>query len=224
MRKTQWHRRIFSLIFYICAAVTISSPSVSTGAAKENVAVKIDSLDVHSKASADSEVVKTLSKGETVSIAYELVGTEGAWCAIAEQNSSSVAGYVLCKHLERKTSSKMYQSTGSQAVAATPATAQTEEALAPATKTVRPASEVKVLLYLAEWCPYCRKARQLFKSLGVNLIEYDIDKDQSKEQEMMEKGGTGGVPFIDIEGTIIRGYNEEAIRRAVVKRQNTLKM
>ena len=144
---------------------------------------------------------------------------EGAWCAIADEGGSSVTGYVPCKHLERKTSSKVYQSIGSQAVATTPAATPKEDEVAPPTKTIRPASDVKALLYLAEWCPYCRKARESLKSLGVNLIEYDIEKDEARDQEMMEKGGTGSVPFIDIEGIIIRGYSEEAIKRAVAKQR-----
>jgi glutaredoxin len=219
MKQNQLHRRILLLIFCICATAILLSLSIPTGAAKEIAAVRIDSLDVHAKASTDSRIVKTLSKGDAVSVAYELIGMEGAWCALAEESESSVVGYVQCKLLERKTSSKTYQSIGPQTVAAAPATTPEEDAVAPPTKTIRPASDVKALLYLAEWCPYCRKARECLKSLGVNLIEYDIEKDDAKDQEMMDKGGTGSVPFIDIEGSIIRGYNEEAIKRAVARRR-----
>ncbi len=53
------------------------------------------------------------------------------------------------------------------------------------------------------------------RSLGVDLVEYDIDKDKSKRDEMRRKGGGTGVPLIDIEGTLIRGYNPGAIKAAL---------
>lgn len=37
---------------------------------------------------------------------------------------------------------------------------------------------VDVILYETSWCPYCKKARELLKEMGVSLIEYDIEKDR----------------------------------------------
>ncbi len=54
------------------------------------------------------------------------------------------------------------------------------------------------------------------RSLGVDLVEYNIDKDRGRRDEMRQKiGGGTSVPVIDIEGTIIRGYNAEAIKAAL---------
>ncbi len=36
---------------------------------------------------------------------------------------------------------------------------------------------------------------------------------------MKQKGGRGGVPFIDVEGIAIKGYSAEAIKAAVEKRR-----
>ncbi len=75
-------------------------------------------------------------------------------------------------------------------------------------------------MYMTSWCPYCSKARNDLRSLDVNLIEYDIEKDRSKREEMLSKSsGSRGVPVIDIEGTIIRGYNSDAIRGAIEERR-----
>src|SRR5207247_5195649 len=72
--------------------------------------------------------------------------------------------------------------------------------------------DVKILMYLTDWCPICRKARGFFKSLGVTLIEYDVEKDPEKEKERSRKaGGEKGVPVIDIEGKIIVGFGQERI-------------
>ncbi|MBI1810548.1 MAG: DUF4124 domain-containing protein [Nitrospirae bacterium] len=85
----------------------------------------------------------------------------------------------------------------------------------------RPISDVKVIMYMTSWCPYCRKAREYINSLGVKLTEYDIDRDKSKNSEMLSKsGGAKGVPLIDVEGLIIKGYVPDAIKTAVEKRRS----
>jgi glutaredoxin len=54
------------------------------------------------------------------------------------------------------------------------------------------------------------------------LVEYDVEKDPSKEKEMQSKsGGSKGVPLIDVEGIIIRGYSQSAIKDAVEKRRSS---
>jgi mycoredoxin len=53
------------------------------------------------------------------------------------------------------------------------------------------------------------------RSLGVDLVEYNIDRDRDRRDEMRQKSGGTGVPVIDIEGTIIRGYNPGAIQAAL---------
>jgi glutaredoxin len=83
----------------------------------------------------------------------------------------------------------------------------------------RPYSDIKVVMYMTSWCPYCRKARKYIKSLGVRLMQYDIEKDPGKNQEMINKGYGKGVPLIDVEGIIIRGYNPDAIKAAVERRR-----
>ena len=55
------------------------------------------------------------------------------------------------------------------------------------------------------------------RSLGVDVVEYNIDKDSGKRDEMRKKSGGTGVPVIDIEGTIIRGFNANAIMAALDK-------
>jgi glutaredoxin len=77
-------------------------------------------------------------------------------------------------------------------------------------------------MYITSWCGYCRKAREYLQSLRVNLVEYDVEKDPSKGKEMLSKsGGSKGVPLIDVEGIIIRGYSQSAIKDAVEKRRSS---
>jgi glutaredoxin len=74
---------------------------------------------------------------------------------------------------------------------------------------------------MTSWCPYCVKARNYLRSLDVNLIEYNIEQDKSKREEMLGKsGGSRGVPLIDIEGIIIKGYNPDALMSAIERRRS----
>lgn len=86
----------------------------------------------------------------------------------------------------------------------------------------RPYQEISVIMYMTAWCPYCDKARHYLRSLNVKLIEYNIERDKGKKEEMLSKsGGSKGVPLIDIEGIIIMGYNPDAIKTAVERRRNS---
>ena len=85
----------------------------------------------------------------------------------------------------------------------------------------RPYRNIHVIMYMTAWCPYCVKAREYLRSLDVNLIEHNIEKDKDKRDEMLSKsGGSTGVPFIDVEGIIIRGYNPGALRAAIERRRS----
>jgi glutaredoxin len=81
--------------------------------------------------------------------------------------------------------------------------------------------DIQVIMYMTDWCGYCRKAREYLHSLGVNLIEYNIEKDNGKREEMRKLGGKG-VPLIDVQGILIKGYSPELIREAIEKKKNNL--
>ncbi|MGA2959316.1 MAG: DUF4124 domain-containing protein [Thermodesulfobacteriota bacterium] len=81
--------------------------------------------------------------------------------------------------------------------------------------------DIEVILYMTEWDPNSLRTRAYLKSLGVNLIEYDVKKNKAKNQEKMRKsGGANGVPVIDVEGIILKGFIPDRIKNAVEKRRN----
>jgi glutaredoxin len=81
-------------------------------------------------------------------------------------------------------------------------------------------SDITVIMYMTDWCPYCTKAREYIKSLGVRLVEYNVERDKDKALESRQKAGRKGVPVIDVEGIIIPGYSPQAIKAAVEERRN----
>ena len=77
---------------------------------------------------------------------------------------------------------------------------------------------VTVEMYMTSWCGYCKQAGAYVRSLGANLVQYDIEVQPVRKAEMKQKsGGTTSVPLIDIRGTIIHGYNPGAIKAAMDK-------
>jgi glutaredoxin len=80
---------------------------------------------------------------------------------------------------------------------------------------------IHVIIYMTSLCSYCAKARSYLRSLGVNLVEYNMERDKTKREEMLrEGGGSTGVPLIDIEGIIIKGYNPNAPKGTFERRRN----
>ena len=72
----------------------------------------------------------------------------------------------------------------------------------------------EVVLYETDWCPYCKATRKLFESRGVAYQAVDIEKSDQGAKIYRALGGEG-IPFIDINGTLIRGYDEEKILKAL---------
>jgi glutaredoxin 3 len=55
--------------------------------------------------------------------------------------------------------------------------------------------------------------------MGVSLVEHDIEKDLQKREEMMAKSGSRGVPVVDVEGIVIRGFAPDAMRDAIERKR-----
>jgi len=74
-------------------------------------------------------------------------------------------------------------------------------------------STVKV--YSTPTCPYCTMAKNFLRQHKVKFTEYDVSKDQVKAEEMVKKSGQMGVPVIEIDQTLIVGFDKEAIAKAL---------
>ena len=82
------------------------------------------------------------------------------------------------------------------------------------------AEEPRIVMYATSWCPYCRKARKLLNALDVEWLEKDIEADPEAARELVAKAGRGtGVPLIDCDGQLVRGYSPDKIRRLVTRMQ-----
>jgi glutaredoxin-like YruB-family protein len=73
----------------------------------------------------------------------------------------------------------------------------------------------KVIVYSTSWCPWCTRTKEFLKENKIAFKDINVEKDQKATKEMMDKSGQMGVPVIDIDGTIIVGFNESEIRKAL---------
>ncbi len=69
----------------------------------------------------------------------------------------------------------------------------------------------KVTVYGTPTCPYCTRAKEYFQQKGTEIEYVDVSLDKEKIEEMVEKSGQMGVPVIDIDGTIIVGFDKDKI-------------
>ena len=73
----------------------------------------------------------------------------------------------------------------------------------------------QILLYKTATCPWCHKTAELFDKHKVKYKSIDVGEDPKAAEEMVEKSGQRGVPVIDIDGQIIVGYDEPALKKAL---------
>ena len=72
-----------------------------------------------------------------------------------------------------------------------------------------------VTIYTTSTCPWCHKAMEFFKANKVKFAEVNVQENPERSSEVVEKSGQMGVPVIEIDGKIIVGYNEQAIKNAL---------
>ena len=75
-------------------------------------------------------------------------------------------------------------------------------------------ASARVVLYATEWCGYCKVTRRFLDQKGIPYTEFDIDKDAAARQTYEALGGRG-IPILDVNGTLLRDFNPDAILAAL---------
>lgn len=73
----------------------------------------------------------------------------------------------------------------------------------------------KVIVYSTSTCPWCDKAKEFLKQNNIEFEERNAQLNPEYATELQEKSGGVGVPVLDIDGTIIIGFNEKKIREVL---------
>lgn len=74
-----------------------------------------------------------------------------------------------------------------------------------------------VIVYTTTWCAFCKMAKNYLLQLGVPFTEKDVEHEPVAGREAVDKSGQRGVPVIDIQGTIILGFDKAAIDHGLKK-------
>lgn len=64
----------------------------------------------------------------------------------------------------------------------------------------------KVIVYTAQWCPFCVSLEKYLDAHNVDYEMADVDKNASARQEATDKSSQSGIPVLDWNGEIIVGF------------------
>jgi len=74
---------------------------------------------------------------------------------------------------------------------------------------------MSIKIYTTTTCPYCVMAKRFFKENNVKYEEVNVQENRDATEEMIQKSGQMGVPVIDVNGTIIIGFDKKALEKAL---------
>jgi glutaredoxin 3 len=63
-------------------------------------------------------------------------------------------------------------------------------------------------MYMSDWCPYCRRARELLTGKSVNLSEINVEDDVKFREEMIARSNRRTVPQIFIGDKHVGGCDD----------------
>jgi glutaredoxin len=77
----------------------------------------------------------------------------------------------------------------------------------------------KIIIYGAEWCGFCHEAMHYLDGLGVKYVYKNIDLNPDDAREVIEKSGQTGIPVIDVDGTMIIGFDRPRLNEALKQKK-----
>lgn len=69
----------------------------------------------------------------------------------------------------------------------------------------------KVTVYSTPTCHFCHMAKDFFTEKGIAYEDINVSSDLEKRKEMVQKTGQMGVPVIEINESLIIGFNKPKI-------------
>lgn len=69
-------------------------------------------------------------------------------------------------------------------------------------------AQPRVVMYATDWCPYCRRARQLLDAKQVAYQEIDVEMSPEARAEMQRRSGRTSVPQIFVGDVHVGGCDD----------------
>jgi glutaredoxin-like YruB-family protein len=76
-----------------------------------------------------------------------------------------------------------------------------------------------VTVYSADWCAFCHAAKDYLDKAKVAYSDKNIETNPAFAEEAVKKSGQTGIPVIDIDGTVIIGFDRAKIDAALRAKQ-----
>lgn len=74
---------------------------------------------------------------------------------------------------------------------------------------------MKIIIYSTPSCTFCVMAKDFLKENNIPFEECDVSVDLEKRKEMVQKTGQMSVPVIDIDGSVMIGFDKEIVAKKV---------
>lgn len=71
----------------------------------------------------------------------------------------------------------------------------------------------KVTIYSTPFCVYCKMAKEFFRAHDIAYEEKDVAVDLAARNDMIRTSGQMGVPVIDIDGSIVVGFDQGRLKQ-----------
>ena len=73
----------------------------------------------------------------------------------------------------------------------------------------------KTIVYSSQTCPWCNVAKDFLKENNIEFESKDVGADLAARNELLQKTGQMAIPVLDIDGTVIIGFDQQAISKAL---------
>ncbi|HEY4497114.1 MAG TPA: glutaredoxin family protein [Candidatus Paceibacterota bacterium] len=70
----------------------------------------------------------------------------------------------------------------------------------------------KIIIYSTPTCVYCKLAKTFFNENSIAYEERDVTENDGWLDEMVKKSNQMGVPVIDIDGSIVVGFDKNKVK------------
>lgn len=70
----------------------------------------------------------------------------------------------------------------------------------------------KVIVYMADWCPWCHKVTDFLKENKVEFEERNVEN-REYAQESMEKSGQAGIPVTLVDEEVVVGFDVAKLKQ-----------
>ena len=68
-----------------------------------------------------------------------------------------------------------------------------------------------IKVYTTNSCPWCTKVKNYLRSKHINYEEVNVGINRAAAMEMVNKSGQMGVPVLEINGSIVVGFDKKRI-------------